>query len=544
MNIILLVGLSVFSGTLLGKGFQVLKIPQVSGYIVAGLVMGTSCLGLWQPGDIERLSTLTSLVLGLIGFMLGAELNVAIFKNRGRSIYSILFSQGLMTFFLVVLFVYLTTRKLYMGILLGAIATATDPASTVDVLWENKTRGPLASTLMAIVALDDVLALIIYAFGLIVAKALIVHAEFSFDLLLHALKEIGTAVIIGSLSGFLMLNLLKFIKDRKRILPFAFGVIALTVGLALAFKIDVILSTMLAGVILVNVAPQESEDMFDAIKKFMPPLYVLFFVLVGARLDIAVVFGSGATIVLLALLFGRALGKVGGSYLGGVIGQSPETVKKYVGLGLFPQAGVAIGMAISIGHNLSHLGPEIEQIGLTIINLAVASTFVFQIIGPPCVKLAVVKSGETGRDVTEEDIIESYTVGDVVNRDVPVIKEDYPLDAIVELVKSSDADQFCVVDNAKKLFGIISIGDLRSVLLEQELDLHILIRAKDIAVPVAHAICIACPLKEAIHIFNRKNIDILPVIVDDSSNELVGMIHYRTIMSTIQKEVLQRRGTL
>ncbi|MCD4781709.1 MAG: cation:proton antiporter [Candidatus Omnitrophica bacterium] len=544
MNIILLVGISIFAGTLLGKGFQVLKIPQVSGYIVVGLLMGTSFLGLWQPETIERLTTLTSLVLGLIGFMLGAELQVSVFKNRGRSIYSILFCQGLMTFFLVVFLVYLVTRKLYLGILLGAIATATDPASTVDVLWENKARGPLASTLMAIVALDDVLALIIYAFGLIVAKAMIIHAEFSFDLLLHALKEIGTAVLIGSLSGFLLLNLLKFIKDRKRILPFAFGVIALTVGLALAFKIDVILSTMLAGVILVNKAPQESGEMFDAIKKFMPPLYVLFFVLVGARLNIAIVFGSGATLVLLALIFGRSLGKFVGSYLGGVIGQASSNVKKYVGLGLFPQAGVAIGMAISIGHNLSHLGPESEQIGLTIINLAVASTFVFQIIGPPCVKLAVVKAGETGRDVTEEDIIDSYKVSDVVNQKVPIIREDYPLDAIVELVKSSDADQFCVVDSAKKLLGLISIGDLRSVLLEQELDLNILILARDIAVPVANAVRADCPLNEAIHIFNRKNIDILPVVDDDISNELVGMIHYRTIMSTIQKEVLRRRGNI
>ncbi len=544
METLFLVGLTIFIGTLGGKLCQQFKIPQVTGYILVGLLLGKHVFHLWTPQMIEQFAPITNLALGIIGFMIGSELKFDVFRKRGRSIYSILFCEVIVTFTMVTFFVTLLTQKIYLGILFGALASATAPAATVDVLWENKTRGPLTSTLLAIVALDDVLALVLYGFASTIAKAMITKEHFSF---VHSLQtpfiDIGTACMIGVAGAVVLFWLIHFIKDRERVLPFSFGVIAISIGLATHFKADLILSSMILGFTLTNIAPIESSEIFDAIKRFSAPIYVLFFVFVGSRLDFGLIFSVGIGMIAVVYILSRIFGKVSGSVLGGFIGGAPESVTKYLGLCLFSQAGVAIGMAISIYQNLSHLGPEAANIGLTIINVVVATTFVVQIIGPLCVRFAVDKAGEIGRDITEEDVIESYKVANLIEKDIPTIPEDAHLDAMVDMVKNSDSYDFCVVDRQKKLLGTISIGDLRGVLLEQELDLNTLILAKDIAVPAVRVITADRPLSEAISIFRRRELDFLSVIKNEETREFVGLIHYRQAMSQIHKELLNRRGS-
>jgi len=542
VEILFLVGLTIFLGTLGGKVCQQFKIPQVTGYIIVGLLLGQSVFKLWSPVIIDGFSPIVDLALGIIGFMIGAELKLDMFRKRGKSIYSILFCEVLVTFAVVTLFVTLLTHKLYFGILFGAMASATAPAATVDVLWENKTRGPLTTTLLAIVALDDVLALVLYGFASVIAKSLIAHEHFSmFSVFKAPVVEIGLAIVIGLIGAYILYWLIHFIKDRERILPFSLGVITFTIGLAAHFHIDLILSSMILGFTLTNIAPIESKDIFEAIKKFSTPIYVLFFVLVGARLDFSIFFGTGVGLIALVYIASRTFGKMSGSVLGGFIGEAHESVTKYLGLCLFSQAGVAIGMAISIYQNLSKLGPEASNVGLTIINVIVATTFVVQIIGPVCVRFAVEKAEEIGKDVTEEDIIESHKVLDVIEKNVPIIREDEHLDGMVEQVQASESLDFCVVDRHVKLLGCISIGDLRAILLQQELELNDLILARDIAVPPPRVIAANRPLKEAIEIFRLKELDFLPVVEDDETRKLVGLIHYRHVMAEIQKELLKRR---
>jgi len=543
MEILFLIGLTIFLGTLGGKICQQFKIPQVTGYILVGLLLGNSVLKLWTPETIKNFSPVVNLALGIIGFMIGSELKLDMFRKRGKSIYSILFCEVLVTFTVVAFFVTLLTQKLYLGILFGALASATAPAATVDVLWENKTRGPLTTTLLAIVALDDVLALVLYGFASVIAKSLIMHEHVSW---LHTLEapfvEIGLAVAIGLIGAYILYWLIQFIKDRERILPFSLGVVMFTIGLASHFHIDLILSSMILGFTLTNIAPIESKEIFDAIKKFSTPIYVLFFVLVGARLDFSIFFGTGIGLIAVVYVLSRTFGKMSGSVLGGFIGEAHESVTKYLGMCLFSQAGVAIGMAISIYQNLSRLGPEANEVGLTIVNVIVATTFIVQIIGPLCVRFAVGKAKEIGRDVTEEDIIDSYKVSAVIEKNVPVIREDEHLDSMVERVKESESCDFCVVDHDDKLLGNISIGDLRDILLQQELELNHLILSKDIAVPATRVIASDRPLKEAIEIFRRKELDFLPVVEDETTWKFVGLIHYREVMNEIQKELLRRRG--
>ena len=544
MEILFLLGTTIFIGTLGGKLCQQFKIPQVTGYILVGLLLGKHAFGLWGPEMIERFVPITNLALGIIGFMIGSELKFDVFRKRGRSIYSILFCEVVVTFAVVAFSVTLLTQKIYMGILFGALSAATAPAATVDVLWEYKTRGPLTSTLLAIVALDDVFALVIYGFASVIAKSMITKEHFS---LIHSIEmpfiDIGTACIIGVAGAWVLFWLIRFIKDRERILPFSLGVIAISIGLAAHFKVDLILTSLILGFTLTNIAPVESSEIFDAIKRFSAPIYVLFFVFVGARLDFNLIFSASIGMIAVVYLLSRTFGKMFGSVLGGLIGGAQKSVTKYLGLCLFSQAGVAIGMAISIYQNLSHLGPEAADIGLTIVNVVVATTFVVQIIGPLCVRFAVNKAGEIGRDVSEEDVIESFIVSDLIEKDIPTIQEDAHLDALVEQIKKSESYDFCVVDREKKLLGTISIGDLRDILLEQEADLNVLIFAKDIAVPTARVITANRPLKEAIDVFRRKELDFLPVIKDEITHEFVGLIHYREVMAQIHKELLRRRGS-
>ncbi|MCK5215687.1 MAG: cation:proton antiporter [Candidatus Omnitrophica bacterium] len=541
LHILLLVGLTVFLGTLSGKLFQKIKIPQVTGYIIVGLLLGQSFSKAWTPELVEMMDPLVNLALGIIGFMLGSELSFDVFRNRGRSIYSILFGQAFLTFLIVAVAVSFFTKKIYLGLLFGAIASATAPAATVDVLWEYKTRGPLSSMLLAIVALDDVLALILYAFASVFAKTLIVHGQFSFEHIFHAFTEISIGVFLGTLSGFVLYWLTHFIRDRDRILPFSFGIIALTVGIAAHMQIDLILACMVSGVTLRNIAPKESEAIFLTIKKASMPLFVIFFVLVGARLDVAVFKASIASLLAIYII-SRIIGKTLGSFLGGLIGKAPKNITNYLGICLFSQAGVAIGMAISIHYHLSQVGLEASQIGLMIINITVASTFVFQLVGPLSIRYAVYRTREMGKNITEEDVIDSYSVLDLIEKNVPVIPQDTTLNNMVEKIKTSDSYDFCVIDDKNRLLGSISIGDLRDMLLEKEMSLTNLVMAKDIVVPSARVIESCRPLKEAIDILRLKDLDFLPVVKDEKTREFVGHIHYKQIMAAVNKEWLERRG--
>lgn len=543
MEYLLLVGLTLFVGTFGGKLCQRFKIPQVTGYILVGLLLGHHALNIWPGEAVKSFAPMMNLALGVIGFMIGSELKMDVFRKRGRSIYAILFSETLMTFFLVFLVVTLISGKYYLGILFGALAAATAPAATVDVLWENKTRGPLTATLLAIVALDDVLALILYGFASVIAKSLITHEHLS---LLHAIEapflEIGVSIVIGLIGAYLLYGVTRFVRDRERVLPFAFGVLLLTIGAALHFHVDLILSSMILGFVLINISPAESQEIFASIKKISAPIYVLFFVLVGAQLNFALFFQAGIGILAAGYILSRTFGKMIGAFLGGWLGKAPKTVTKYLGLCLFSQAGVAIGMAFSIAHNLSRVDAAAADIGLMIVNVVVATTFVVQLVGPLCVRFAVSKAGEIGKDVTEADVIDSYCVGDMIEKDVPIIKEDMCLQAMVDLVKESESHDFCVVDHQGCLKGSISIGDLRDVLMDQPMELNNLILSKDIAVPAAKVIAKDRPLKEAIEILRRKEMDFLPVVVDEKTKELAGLIHYREVMTMIQREVLRRRG--
>ena len=543
MNILLIVGIIIILGAAAGRICSKLNIPQVTGYIVLGLLLGESFKGILSGPIMDSLGPLISLALGVIGFMIGAELQLDRFKRYSRSIYSILFAEAFLTFFLVGLATFLVTRKVYMALILGALSSATAPAATYSVLGEYKARGPLTMTTLSIVALDDGLALIIFGFASAFARSLLVSGEVSLvETVAKPIFEIAISIVIGAAAGFILHKMASKTRDRDKVLPFALGTIILVVGLASFFKVEPILACMTLGAVASNLQQKNNREMFDLIKKFSSPMFVLFFVLVGARLDARILTKGGVLILAIVYIVSRSVGKIAGAYIGGKLSGAKETVTKYLGFCLFDQAGVAVGLAIATYHTFSGISEEGRLIGITIISIITATTFILQIISPPMIRYGITKADEVNRNVTEEDIVESYCIRDVMEEDFFTIRENNNIHQIIDVMKKSEAYNFPVIGMSDDFTGIITLGEMRDTFYEEQMDMLIL--AGDIVKETANVVYSDQPLSIAVDLFNRKNIDYLPVLEKEGNRKLVGQLQYRKLMDFIGKEVLLRQQEL
>jgi len=373
-----------------------LHLPQVVGNIVVGVFLGSSFLRLYEPQLLDKLSDINALALGLIGFMIGSELRLGVFRRLGKSIFFILIFEALGAFAVVVMAVFALTGKLYVGLLFGALASATAPAATVQVLWENRAKGVLTTTLMAIVGLDDVMALILYGFAISISKTLFANVEPSIlVILLKPLGEIFLSLAAGSVLGLALSSLARRMRNKGESLILSLAAILLCCGIAKTWGLSLILSNMAMGIMLANMAPFGGRRTYSVVQAFVPPIYVLFFVLVGAHLQVWLLPQMG--LLGLIYLLARGGGKVLGARLGAQISKSTQVVKRYLGICLISQAGVAIGLAIDAYHQFAGLGAVGTQVGIMFVNIITATTFVLEILGPPCVRWAILKSGEAGK---------------------------------------------------------------------------------------------------------------------------------------------------
>lgn len=543
MNVLLVIGIIILLGTIGGRVFRKINLPQVTGYIIIGLLIGETFGGFLSGATIDAFRPIISLALGIIGFMIGSEIHLDRFKRYSRSIYTILFTEALLTFFLVAAVAVLLTGKIYVGLILGALSSATAPAATYSVLGEYKARGPVTMTTLSIVALDDALALLIYGFASVFAKSMIVHQAASVSkMLAMPLFQILSSVALGAFAGYVLHRIVSKIKDRDYILPVVLGTILLVVGVSIFFKVDPILASMVLGAVVSNLQPTEHREMFDMIKKFSPPIFILFFVLVGARLNAATLMEKGILFLAIAYILSRSVGKLVGAYIGGKLSKAENTVTKYLGFCLFDQAGVAVGLAIATYHSFSFLGEEARLAGLMIMSIITATTFLLQLVAPPMIRYGITKADEVNRNVTEEDIIQMYKVKDTMEEDFFVIKENSNLHEIIDTMKKSDAYIFPVVSMEGDFLGVISLGEMRDTFYEEQMDNLIL--AGDIYREAEAVVYADQELSEAMEIFDRKKIGYIPVLEEKGSRKLVGQFQYRKIVHFISKEVLLRQREL
>lgn len=391
----LALGIALLLGWAAGLLCRKIKTPMVVGYIVVGILLGNSLLGVFNNRNIEGLYFIIYLGLACIGFDIGGELAFHKLRNLGRPIFWISALETIGATVLVTTAVYLYTRKLYVALIFGALAAATAPAATVDVLREYQASGPLTTTTFAVVGIDDAYAVIIYAFAAFFAKMLLSHKTVHIaEAVLRPAGEILGSIGLGLVIGIAFLYIIRNYTARRGLMVLTWGVIIATTALANILHFSLILANMALGLTVVNLTRWKRDDLFELIRTTTPPVFVLFFVLVGAQLDAAKLASLGVIGLLYIVL--RSAGKISGAYIGGLISDAPDTVRKYLGLCLFSQAGVAIGLSIQtkITFGAKLYGAAGIELGIMAVSVIAATSLLFQIVGPPSTRYAVIKAGE------------------------------------------------------------------------------------------------------------------------------------------------------
>ncbi len=550
LPILLLLGFALFGGALGARFFQRLRIPQVVGYIAIGLLLGESGVKIIPLEAVVNFRQLNYFALGIIGFLVGGELKSSIFKKYGKQFMAILLGEGLAAFFLVGiatgLFVFFImgnfTVALAAGIVFGAIASATDPASTIDVLWEYRSRGVLTTGLIAIVALDDALAMTLYGLGTTAAGMLMGGSESLGQAMAKIGIELFGAIGLGIAAGFVLNFILRHLHQPDKTLAVAIGSILLVIATSVIVGMDVILATMAMGVVLINIAPRRSKELFEIVRSFSSPIYVIFFVLVGARLGLANMPVWMWGIVGLYVFF-RTAGKMVGTYVGARITGAASSVRKYGGMGLFAQGGVAVGLSIMASQHLgSHMVSEDLSLGDMIIFCVTATTLIVQVVGPPMVKLAIRLAGESGMNITREDLIQSYTVADVMNRNAACLAESDSFAKIMKVISETDSMTYPVVDEQRNLLGIITIQELKGGLGNK--GLADLLVAYDLMQPAVDIATEQMPLADAMTRMQEQSLEYLPVLespVDGQQGKFAGLLEFRHTERLLSKEIIRRQ---
>ncbi|MBR3715372.1 MAG: cation:proton antiporter [Clostridia bacterium] len=388
---------------------KLLKLPAVTAYLIAGIFIGPFCLGLLNIkglgfssiAEVNDLKIISDVALGFIAFSIGNEFRLSQLKQTGKQATIIGILQAVVTTLVVdaVLITFALTTKaisVSVAIVLGAIASATAPAATLMVVKQYKAKGPLTDILLPVVALDDAVGLVIFAVSFGVAKALSVGGAISVvSVVINPLIEIFASLILGGIMGAIFTFTEKFFKSNSKRLSISITFVLLTVALSmidiplggeLHVSFSSLLVCMMLGTVFCNLC-DFSEELMERADRWTAPLFILFFVLSGAELDFSV-FGSLYVIIVGVLyIISRSVGKYFGAFGSSVISGASPTIKKFLGITLLPQAGVALGMSL-----------QAEQVlgadGILIRNIVLFAVLIYELIGPMLTKIALTKAGD------------------------------------------------------------------------------------------------------------------------------------------------------
>lgn len=398
-----LLGISMLVGFYVGRLSRRARLPSIIGYMILGVIFGPSILHLFSDTMLDDLSFITEVSLGLVAFSIGSELCLSSLKGLGSGIILIILSESFLAFLVVVGAIYFLTRDVPMALIFGAMAPASAPAGTVAVIHEYKARGSLTKALYAVVGFDDGLAIMIFGFAAALARSLLVgeatgSTESVIMSLAAPLKEIVLSLVTGMVVGLVFCQMVHRLHNSRDILIIVFGAVLLATGLSLRWHLSLILTNMIVGFVLVNTRQEAlARDVTAPLHELMPLVFVLFFCLAGAHLKLSVLPSLG--LIGIVYILARSAGLVGGAYVGGLLGRVEEKVKKYVGMGILSQAGVAIGLSLIVRHEFAQLDvqynlPHADVIGTSVLTTVTATCIFFEIIGPILTRIALKKAGE------------------------------------------------------------------------------------------------------------------------------------------------------
>lgn len=392
-NTLLALGVAMVAGLLFTRIVKLVKLPNVTAYLIAGLLIGPSVIGLVGKESVKSFDILVSLALGFIAFSIGGEFKLDTLKRLGKNVTVITLVQafGAVIVTFVVLLVagllgWLGENYLPLVFTLSAIATATAPAATLLVVRQYKAHGPVTETLLPVVAMDDAIGLMIFSIFMAIAQALSAGtAPTVKTMLLEPLLEIVLSLAIGFVLGLAVALCTRWFKSRANRLCLCVTATVIGTALAQIWNLSSLLLCMMIGAVMANLG-KDVDRVLEGNDRWTPPIFMLFFVISGADLDLSVL----PTVGILGVLYivARSIGKYFGARVGAGIVKADTNVRKWLGFTLLPQAGVAVGMAqIALTRLPGEMGAKVQAVVL-------CATLIYEIVGPVLTKMALSKAGE------------------------------------------------------------------------------------------------------------------------------------------------------
>ena len=407
MNTLLSVSVALLAGLLMTRVFKKLKLPAVTAYLIAGVLVGPYCLGavginglgFSSHEAVSALGLVSEVALGFIAFSIGNEFRLDDLKKTGKQALVIGILQAVVAMLLVdvalVALHFMMPDKLSLAqaLTLGAIATATAPAATLMVVRQYKAKGPLTKLLLPIVALDDAVGLVAFAVSFGIAKTLVSGDLDLISILVNPFVEIIASLILGAVMGWVLTQLEKLYNSNTNRLNLTIGVVFLTASLSgLHFELGPVsvhfsslLACMMLGTVFCNICPL-SEDLMERSDKWTSPLFALFFVISGAELELDVFLDLSIVIIGAVYILFRSAGKYFGAMWSAMMTKCSPQICKYLGITLWPQAGVALGMCAT--------AMQLGEQGNLIRNITLFSVLVYEIFGPVLTRMALQAAGE------------------------------------------------------------------------------------------------------------------------------------------------------
>ncbi|MCF8363085.1 MAG: cation:proton antiporter [Prolixibacteraceae bacterium] len=409
LPILFTVGIMILIPLVLSQLTKRFGLPNIIAYMIAGILLGPSVLNFLHEQTLGNMEFITHMVLGFVAFKIGLGINIKQVMAHGRGIFITVLSESFLAVIVVALLLYVLTGNLALALVFGSLAPASAPAGTIAVIDETKSKGSLTKTLYSVVGIDDGLAIIIFGLLSPIAIFLLSHSgggaaidSSIWSSIIEPFREIGLSILLGGITGALLIWLTRFKSFRDELMLLSFGAVILVVGVSQLANLSEILAGMVFGLAIGNypnlgkIKNLEEEE----VGFIIPMFYLLFFTLAGANLHLKSVPALG--LIGLFYVVGRIAGKGSGAFIGASLGKMESKIRKYLGFGILSQAGVAIGLALVVKNRFQGLGPEINDAGMTmgdhigniVFTTITATSVIFEIIGPILTKYALKKSGE------------------------------------------------------------------------------------------------------------------------------------------------------
>lgn len=406
-NAVIISSLSIILLTsfLLTRVTKKFKLPNVTAYIITGILIGPYVLNIIPKEIINGLDFVTDVALAFIAFGVGKYFKIAVLKQNGAKVFIITIFESLLAAVavtLVMLFVF--HLSVPFSIMLGAIGCATAPASTIMTIRQYGAKGRFVDTILQVTALDDVVSLVAFSICIAVAQALSSNTKLSLSVFLIPILTNVVAILIGIAMGFILNKIINDRRTQDNKLIITISIILAMTGVCSVLDISPLLSSMALGAAYINLS--NNSHLFKQINNFTPPILTIFFVLSGMKLDVSSLASAGVIGVVYFVV--RIIGKYAGAYLGALVCKSPDEIRNYLGLALIPQAGVSIGLA-TLGQRI--LPPEIGGLLSTII---LSSSVLYELIGPASAKAALHLSKSIPDDKAK--MVSSFSKAEAVSK--------------------------------------------------------------------------------------------------------------------------------